>query len=726
MGERHRLAVQSRRIVDGADCRGTVPVLQLTGRSSRFAIAGGRVTLDPRTPVLVGVGQLSNRVDRGRVAARAGRPDRRAPCGAPATTPGAGATCWHGADSVRIVQMLSWRYRDPAALVAAAARRRRPATPRVSRRAATARRRWSTGPAATSQRGDVDLVLIGGAEAWRTRTRPRTAGKRPRLDRAGRRRAAPARRHRRRGRRSCHPAEMARGVVMPVQVYPLFEQALRAARGPHASTSTWSRVAELWAALQRGRRRATRTPGSSRRAPPRRSARPTPDNRMIGFPYTKLMNSNNAVEQGAGVHRCARSSGPTALGVPRDRWVFPHSGTDAHDHYFVSDRDDLHSSPAIRLAGRRAARPRRRRHRRPRPRRPLLLLPVGRADRRPPSSASASTASSPSPAGSRSPAGRGTTTSRHSIATMVDVLRARPGLARAGHRQRRLHHQARLRRLRHRAAGRSAFRHAEPQAEVDALPAADVVRGATTAPVDDRVLDRDARPRRRTPRAAIVAGLLADGRRAWGTTSEPDHAEGRLVAEEPASAARPTLTRRRHLRSRPSSAQRSAARDAARSDATVRPRRSRRAGSGPSRRTPATGRCRWRRRPSRPRPSQRAAVDDHRHAPAAEQRGHLGAVVGGRLAVAVGAGGGERARPRRPRPGRRGGRARARRPWRSGSPRCELDARRRAAATSVSGPGQHRSAIAAQRASAAASTRSSGLVDVGAQHRRAASSAAGP
>ena len=43
-----------------------------------------------------------------------------------------------------------------------------------------------------------------------------------------------------------------------------------------------------------------------------------------------------------------------ALGVPRDRWVFPHSGTDAHDHYFVSERDDLGRSPAMRLAGRAA------------------------------------------------------------------------------------------------------------------------------------------------------------------------------------------------------------------------------------------------------------------------------------------------------------------------------------------------------------------------------------
>src|SRR3546814_4122791 len=65
------------------------------------------------------------------------------------------------------------------------------------------------------------------------------------------------------------------------------------------------------------------------------------------------MNSNNAVEQGAGVILCSAERAE-ALGVPRDRWVFPHSGTDAHDHYFVSNRYDLGSSPAMRLAGRAA------------------------------------------------------------------------------------------------------------------------------------------------------------------------------------------------------------------------------------------------------------------------------------------------------------------------------------------------------------------------------------
>ena len=42
------------------------------------------------------------------------------------------------------------------------------------------------------------------------------------------------------------------------------------------------------------------------------------------------------------------------FGVPEDRLVYVLSGTDANDHYYVGERDDLCSSPAIRLAGARA------------------------------------------------------------------------------------------------------------------------------------------------------------------------------------------------------------------------------------------------------------------------------------------------------------------------------------------------------------------------------------
>jgi acetyl-CoA C-acetyltransferase len=72
---------------------------------------------------------------------------------------------------------------------------------------------------------------------------------------------------------------------------------------------------------------------------------------MVGFPYTKAMNSNWDLDQAAAVMVCSAEVAESA-GVPRDRWVFPWAGTDAHDTYSVSNRRDLHSSPAITEAAR--------------------------------------------------------------------------------------------------------------------------------------------------------------------------------------------------------------------------------------------------------------------------------------------------------------------------------------------------------------------------------------
>ncbi len=74
---------------------------------------------------------------------------------------------------------------------------------------------------------------------------------------------------------------------------------------------------------------------------------------MVSWPYTKLMNSNNMVDQGAALVLTSVDKA-TYLQIPRDRWVFPYAGTDAHDTYAISDRAEFHTSPAIRIAGNRA------------------------------------------------------------------------------------------------------------------------------------------------------------------------------------------------------------------------------------------------------------------------------------------------------------------------------------------------------------------------------------
>lgn len=81
--------------------------------------------------------------------------------------------------------------------------------------------------------------------------------------------------------------------------------------------------------------------------------RSSPENRMISWPYTKLMNSNNMVDQAAALV-LASAEAATRLKIPVERWVYPYAGTDAHDTYAISERAELHRSPAIRLAGTRA------------------------------------------------------------------------------------------------------------------------------------------------------------------------------------------------------------------------------------------------------------------------------------------------------------------------------------------------------------------------------------
>src|SRR4029077_8013857 len=80
-------------------------------------------------------------------------------------------------------------------------------------------------------------------------------------------------------------------------------------------------------------------------------ATPGPSNRMIGFPYPKLMNAIIEVDQAAAVLMTSVAEA-RALGIPRDRWVYLRGTGQAHDRWFVSERVDYTSSPAIREAGR--------------------------------------------------------------------------------------------------------------------------------------------------------------------------------------------------------------------------------------------------------------------------------------------------------------------------------------------------------------------------------------
>jgi acetyl-CoA C-acetyltransferase len=476
--------------------------------------------MDPRLPVIIGVGQVSQRVDRGEPVLEPvdlmAEGLRRAE-----TDAGVGGVL-QGADAIRVICELSWRYRDPGALVAD----RIGARPRQS--ACTVMggnyvQSVINRTALDIQEGRNDLVLLTGGEAWRSRTDARRADADlgwttqaddvPPCEKIGH------------DDELVHPTEVARGVFMPVQVYPMFDIALRAELGLSPSAHR-RRLAELWSRFSEV---AATNPHAwiQRRYTADEIAQAGPDNRMIGFPYTKLMNSNNSVEQGAGLVLCSVERA-RALGVERDRWVFVHAGADAHDHWFVSHRADLHSSPAIRLAGRAA----------------LDLAGAGVDDVAHIDLYSCFPSAVQIAArelglgldrqltvtgGMSFAGGPWNNYVMHGVASMAAVVRDDPGslglcTANGGYVTK---HAFGVYSTDPPPAGR--FRHAEPQAEVDALPRRELTddhEGPVEIESYTVMHDRDGRPER-----ALVACLTPDGRRTWASSTDSD-AMASMIEEE--------------------------------------------------------------------------------------------------------------------------------------------------------------------------------------------------
>jgi acetyl-CoA C-acetyltransferase len=145
--------------------------------------------------------------------------------------------------------------------------------------------------------------------------------------------------------------ERAASLDRPVRVFPLFANALRAASGRSIEedavlvSEMWARFSEVAAMNPYAWSPKARTAEEIRTV--------SPDNRMVGFPYPKLQMANDRVDQGAAFIMCSLDAARSA-GVPDERMIFPISGADANDHWFLTHRMDLCSSPAIRAAARRA------------------------------------------------------------------------------------------------------------------------------------------------------------------------------------------------------------------------------------------------------------------------------------------------------------------------------------------------------------------------------------
>jgi acetyl-CoA C-acetyltransferase len=468
-------------------------------------------SLDPRTPVLIGTGQFNNRVDRGEPVLEPVDLMTEALRRAEADTGASGVVA--RADSVRVLMLLSWRYRNPGRLVAERLGLDDPEsiyTVMGGNYVQTLVNRT----ALDILEGRNDLVLVTGAESWRSRTDARKVG--TDLGWTVEDEAVPDAIAFSPDQDLMSPDEIARGIFMPVQVYPMFENALRAADGLTLAEQR-DRTAQLWSRFSEV---AATNPNAwiQRAYSADEIATATPDNRMIGFPYTKLENSNNMVEQGAGLILCSVERAE-ALGIDRERWVFLHAGADASDHWFVSNRADLHSSPAIRTAGTAA----------------LELAGTTAADLDHidlyscfPSAVQVAARELgldierqlTVTGGMSFAGGPWNNYAMHGIATMSDVLRRDPGstglcTANGGYLTK---HAMGVYGTEPPAAG--AFRWRSTQAEVDALPSREVApEPSGPVEIESYTVMHD---RAGQPETGYAAVLLPDGRRAWGVTTDAD------------------------------------------------------------------------------------------------------------------------------------------------------------------------------------------------------------
>jgi len=147
------------------------------------------------------------------------------------------------------------------------------------------------------------------------------------------------------------PYEARHALNRPINIYPLFENALRARDG-RSLADHQARLGKLFAPF-------TRVAAQNPEAwfPVERSAEElvgvSEKNRMVGYPYPKLLNAIMEVDQSAGVI-VASEAKARELGVPEDKWVYLHGCADAADLWHPLDRQNFHSSPAMRLTGKRA------------------------------------------------------------------------------------------------------------------------------------------------------------------------------------------------------------------------------------------------------------------------------------------------------------------------------------------------------------------------------------
>lgn len=289
-------------------------------------------TPEDRIPVIVGIGEI---VDRPKEITEGLEPLDLLEQALRRAEQDAGAKLLGDIQSLDVVNFLSWRYRDPEKLLA----QRLGVSPAHCYYGPVGGEspiRYIHEAAKRIARGECTVAAVCGAEAQSTATKAERAGVKLTWTPFAHDVEEP-----KRGAAFQKPLAVKLGVFRPVTVYPFYE----AASSAHWGQTPREAMAESGTLWSRYSEAAAQNPNAwlKRRYAPEEITTPTADNRLIAWPYNKLMVANPSVNM-SGALLLTSLARARATGITEDKLVYPLGGASAEEPRDYLLRDQFYES----------------------------------------------------------------------------------------------------------------------------------------------------------------------------------------------------------------------------------------------------------------------------------------------------------------------------------------------------------------------------------------------
>ncbi|HMH97933.1 MAG TPA: acetyl-CoA acetyltransferase [Bradyrhizobium sp.] len=302
---------------------------------------------EDRIPVIVGVGEIT---DRPKEIADGLEPLALLEAALKRAEADSGGKLLGDIGSLDIVNFLSWRYRDPEKLLAG----RLGITPKHAYYGPVGGEspiRYLHQAAQRIARGECSVAAVCGAEAQSTATKAERAGVPLPWTPFAHDVEEP-----KRGAAFQKPMAVKLGVFRPITVYPFYEAATSAHWG-QTPREAMAESGQLWSTYSSV---ASQNPNAwlKRRFTSEEITTPTPDNRLIAWPYNKLMVANPTVNMGGAILMTSLAKA-RAAGIAEDRLVHVCGGASAEeprdylirDQFFESHPQNAVLKAVMELAG---------------------------------------------------------------------------------------------------------------------------------------------------------------------------------------------------------------------------------------------------------------------------------------------------------------------------------------------------------------------------------------